>query len=61
MSAVNDPVSGRRRRESLVRSIKNGAVGNGKSEFRRPLRLVVPTALTHNIRMRVILTKPEND
>ena len=61
MSAVNDPVSGRRRRESLIRSLENRAVGNGKLEFLRPYRPVMPTPLAHNIRMRIILEKPENN
>ena len=61
MSAVNDPVSGRRRHESLVWSLKNRAVVNGKLEFRRPFQPVVPTALAHNIWVRVIFVELENN
>ena len=61
MSAVNDPVSGRRRRESLIRSIDIRAAGDGQFEFRRPSRLVVPTTFAHSKWMRIVCIELERD
>ena len=59
MSAVNYPVSGRRRRESLVGSFKDRVVINGSPKFCRPFRLPVPATLTHDVWMLIVLVELE--
>ena len=61
MSAVNHPVSGRRRHESLIRSFEDRVVVDGEPKFRRPVRLPVPTALAHNEWMHIVFMEFESD